>query len=454
MSAAWRMAAPLWTDAGAGAKRGVLWRASAWVRCPVARSVVIGVTFYDQAGGSVGSSTSAPIAVAANTWTLVSRTAETGSAEATRAAVTVGMDGTPPATHLLFIDDATIGPAPTAKALLAGPSLADVDVRAQVALDTVAEGQPISAYLIGRDAGDGNHHRAQLLFNPNGTLSLVTERVEGGVVAATSGAQPVTDATGAAVRYEAQSRIWLRLQVRGPVIQAAAWRDGATFTGWAARMVDTVHVTAGQIGFRAAAQPGNTNLTATMFVLDVAVRRPLSVIDVRAQLRPTADQWSVTVAHHTRTGPSTITPGWSVEFDDQQGCFQTFGARVFDACTDLEGRAIALRQRGWLRAVYSLNARTGDAQVDMYYSLSPAGDWWVLVLSGTADAEPLDVDPGFLSVSLTGGVTVSKVEIRDGNDGPLLAAPNFAAQPPGTTSFTDEQGNTWAVSGRGICPEL
>lgn len=54
-------------------------------------------------------------------------------------------------------------------------------------------------------------------------------------------------------------------------------------------------------------------------------------------------------------------------------------------------------------------------------------------------------------MTLTGAVTVARAEVRRGIDGPLLASPDFEAQPAATTQFTDAQGNVWEVDGLGIC---
>src|SRR5690606_28125049 len=42
---------------------------------------------------------------------------------------------------------------------------------------------------------------------------------------------------------------------------------------------------------------------------------------------------------------------------------------------------------------------------------------------------------------------VHSVEVRDGIDGTLVANPDFAAQPHGTTQFTDGTGRVWTVRG-------
>ncbi|WP_062215721.1 hypothetical protein [Streptomyces sp. NBRC 109706] len=48
---------------------------------------------------------------------------------------------------------------------------------------------------------------------------------------------------------------------------------------------------------------------------------------------------------------------------------------------------------------------------------------------------------------LPGAGRYYRAELRDGIDGPPLAGPDFTASPPGASTVTDPQGNTWAVVG-------
>lgn len=85
---------------------GTSYRASAWVRCAAARNVNIGFNFYDAAGTFIGDAIQT-VAVPLTTWTLLDLTATpisgTGLIQ-----IKVQMTGTPPAGHLLYIDEARI----------------------------------------------------------------------------------------------------------------------------------------------------------------------------------------------------------------------------------------------------------------------------------------------------------------------------------------------------------
>lgn len=85
---------------------GMVMRAAAQVRCPFARNVKIGVSWYSSAG-SLLSTSETTTAVVANTWTALSVTG-TAPASAARAALRIMMSSTPLVTHLLYVDDAEL----------------------------------------------------------------------------------------------------------------------------------------------------------------------------------------------------------------------------------------------------------------------------------------------------------------------------------------------------------
>jgi hypothetical protein len=93
------------------ASPGQSWRASAWVRCAVARNVTVNINWRNSVGGLISTSSST-VAVAATTWTLLDLPATTGAPALTaQAQITVSMGPTPPASNTLHIDEARIRPA-------------------------------------------------------------------------------------------------------------------------------------------------------------------------------------------------------------------------------------------------------------------------------------------------------------------------------------------------------
>jgi hypothetical protein len=90
---------------------GAEWRASAWVRCVVTRTVTISINWYDAADALLSTSNiGGDYAVTAGVWAAVSITA-TAPATAAKAALNVSMSGTPTSGQLLYTDEAIIRPA-------------------------------------------------------------------------------------------------------------------------------------------------------------------------------------------------------------------------------------------------------------------------------------------------------------------------------------------------------
>ncbi|HEY0698386.1 MAG TPA: hypothetical protein VGD43_11325, partial [Micromonospora sp.] len=187
-------------------------------------------------------------------------------------------------------------------------------------------------------------------------------------------------------------------------------------------------------------RPEGAVRSATAVATTPAVE-PMGDLDIRVELRPTGDVWSVRVEH--------VASGWNVQWSDVESCFEVVDTDPFSQCTPSEELELATWQRRWLRAVYRQDAGGGLAGVDLYTSLDGAA--WTLAFSGTDVAVPLSWDAGLLAISAAGDVTVSRVEGRNGVAGPLIVAPDFEAQPKGTTQFVDGQGLTWEVDGVGIC---
>lgn len=97
------------TDARTGnapAVAGLSYRASAWVRCAVARNVSININWRNAAGGLLSTSSSV-VSLAATTWTLMDFTA-TAPAGTALAQMTVSIGSTPPPSNTLNIDEARL----------------------------------------------------------------------------------------------------------------------------------------------------------------------------------------------------------------------------------------------------------------------------------------------------------------------------------------------------------
>lgn len=91
-------------DQVTGVLAGTSYRASAWVRCAVARNINLQVLWADAGGGALSTSTTT-VAVSATTWTWIDVTL-TAPASSARATLRVEMTGTPPGSNTLHIDEA------------------------------------------------------------------------------------------------------------------------------------------------------------------------------------------------------------------------------------------------------------------------------------------------------------------------------------------------------------
>ena len=99
----------------------------------------------------------------------------------------------------------------------------------------------------------------------------------------------------------------------------------------------------------------------------------------------------------------------------------------------------------------TLDVDNGAAGHTVTFYTAPAwGDPWVQLGAAVITAGVTSVldtaGAGLVGGTITNGAQcVGRVEIRTGIGGAVVASPDFAGQPAGTTSFADGQGNTWTV---------
>ncbi|URM90424.1 hypothetical protein LUW75_10915 [Streptomyces sp. MRC013] len=109
--------------------------------------------------------------------------------------------------------------------------------------------------------------------------------------------------------------------------------------------------------------------------------------------------------------------------------------------------------RGAVRVTLDVNNGAGGHTLTFYTAPSIAGPWTVLsseTRSGTtslyASTSPLEVgDLSALAFEAIGR-RIHAAEVRNGIGGTVVAAPDFTARTPGSTSFADTAGRTWTVS--------
>lgn len=118
-----------------------------------------------------------------------------------------------------------------------------------------------------------------------------------------------------------------------------------------------------------------------------------------------------------------------------------------------------LPPRAALRVTLDVNDGAGGLALAFYWAPTLAGPWTLFGTRATTatgitsifnstgpllltPASPVPVDP-WLPVD----GRVHRAEVRSGIGGTVVAAPDFRALPPGTTSFADTAGRTWSLAG-------
>ncbi|MFF0467533.1 hypothetical protein ACFYPX_08940 [Micromonospora zamorensis] len=424
------------------------YQGSTWVRCAATRAIDIAIHWLDAAQVQLSQS-AVGTSVTANTWTRlqVSGTAPVG---AKFAFFRITNPGTPPVTAWLDVDEAILAPAPAGFRVVTGPPLRDVDVQVRVRLNERPITQPVSVYLPVRYDAMENRYEARLAFMPDGSLGLALQKLAQGVSSILVPLTTALDWQDDTVPFVAGDWYWVRIQCRGQVVSAAAWKDepGSYWPGWTVQALDGSVPGAGAVGLGAAAG-GITNANPRIQFDSFQVREPMANVDIRVLLRTSGEVWNVWVEHLSDTNPESISSGWDVDWSDAETCFEVFGKDLFYQCVLSDQFGVVRNQRRWLRAVYEQDIGGGLARVTLYSSLD--GVTWGPGLSLTDYPEPLDLDGGFFGVNVSGDVAVSRVEIRNGVDGPIIVEPDFEAQPKGTKLFIDAQGASWEVDGVGIC---
>jgi hypothetical protein len=117
-----------------------------------------------------------------------------------------------------------------------------------------------------------------------------------------------------------------------------------------------------------------------------------------------------------------------------------------------------LPRRAAVRATIDADNGAGGVTIRLYWAQSLDGPWVqfsddiivpnpLTIFAGTA---PLMIAPEQIDSTASRRAVAGRVyraEVRNGIDGPIVAAPDFTAQAPGTSSFVDSAGRTWTLSG-------
>ena len=323
----------------------------------------------------------------------------------------------------------------------------------------VATGGAFHAGLITRYQDANNFFYYKVEFGTGGTFRLDVVKVLAGVV--------TTVDTGAVIStYTAGTVIHLEEMTRGNSLTVRVWKNADAPPDWesggaavAFLPAQTGMAMTGKVGVQQTRLAANTNANITLTYDNFTVDSLPEVYDIRALVRPFADNF---IVQYGTDNSSTVTDTegtWALEL-----AYGAVGVNIvgtnstqIDSTKVLE-LGLVKNHRTWVRAVITQDTGSGAEQVQ-FYTLATDGVTWTLIDTVTAAAPTQPIPPlntgGLMSVMnvTPGGIWTERMELR--LDGVLVMSPDFTAQAIGAEDFTDAQGNDWSTtSGRGICATL
>jgi hypothetical protein len=173
-----------------------------------------------------------------------------------------------------------------------------------------------------------------------------------------------------------------------------------------------------------------------------------------------SDSWIPAVeetlaAHYDTSGNNR---GWRLSLNSGTGwpflAWSSDGTSTLQFATATARPAVDAYGRAWLRVLLDTDDGSGNWVATFYHRPDPEGDWVQLgeVQTGTAAALFASTAPytvgGYKSGALLVGDFTGRVyflEARDGAAGSIKVSPDFTGHPAGTTSFLDDQTNTWVI---------
>lgn len=133
--------------------------------------------------------------------------------------------------------------------------------------------------------------------------------------------------------------------------------------------------------------------------------------------------------------------------------WSTDGTSTFFAVNSMP----ALPDRAAVRATLDVNDGAGGLNVRMYWATSLSGTWTQFADLTSLGTTSIFNSTAPLSIGNYDGVNVParfpfagrghRFEVRNGIGGTVVAAPDFRALTPGTSSFADTPGRTWTLNG-------
>lgn len=265
---------------------GLSHRGSEWVRCAVSRNVSIGINWYDSSNVFISTS-SASVAVTANTWTLL-ECIDNAPAGAEKGQLTAFMTGTPASSDLTSVDEATLqpglaggwgststgqvystitGPATsfsvasglgkhtlttlnTLSAQTLDVKLGNLDAYFEVRTSADAVGGDILGTFYSQYSSLIKHYRWEIQFRADGMVTLKLVRVFGGT-------DLVLGTASGIFSYAPNTAVKVRCVVDNGKLRMRAW-TGVEPSTWNIQATSTA-MTTGKVAFGSTLSIGNTN---------------------------------------------------------------------------------------------------------------------------------------------------------------------------------------------------
>jgi hypothetical protein len=345
--------------------------------------------------------------------------------------------------------------------MLSAETYGDVRIKMEVVVPAVATGDYYSCGQIVRHQNVNNFYMVDVNFNTDGTIVPDLYQFIGG-------AHTLLKAGVSVGTYTAGTRVHIEVMSRGTTLMVRAWKDGSARPNWYNDSVvlydsgETDIGVTGRVGIQSYRSASNTNANLTLQFDNYTVDRLVEEYDLRVQLRPFADQWRVGYATTYAHSGGVADSDGEIAIRFNQSTIQVYwfsgdATTTTLVTTKMLGLKLVRNRLTWVRVVVRGDTGAGASEA-RFYALNDDGVTWDLVDTVTGQVQPLPpLMPGSwfgVEDAWPGGVWTHQVEVR--GDGVLAYNPDFNAQPPGTTAFTDGLGNDFEsiTAGGAICAQL
>lgn len=301
--------------------------------------------------------------------------------------------------------------------------------------------------------GGPDNYRIDLICNTDATMNAQ-------IWSRAVGQETMISTTNVPGTYGTATLVHMETLVRGNVLDSRVWPDAQPRPAWSNGFANgnvaggsLIDVPVGGLaGLRAFRRTANSNGTINIIFDNVAVETLPAEWDARFLFRPIDEEWRFYLGSQAYSS-SDNTGEWNADVSSATVDWYVNSTTYGQPATNGIGLLGAVKNRlSWVRM--RLVPETGLDRALLYVYNSPDnGATWDLkytIENPTGIPMPPMPADAVRTVQVyypAESVWVHKVELRI--DGVLVASPDFAAQPEGTTSFADGQGHVW--TGDALC---